>query len=1002
MPEATTQAVSALSEALLSSSEEKVVLARTAEHIGCFLGASRCIVSLENSNASAQIKTQPPIEWAAESPDARFDASVEKLSESIRAVTRRQSHVLLLSPEELLERFPSEKNVFNALQISQIAAFSSRRHGMPQASVVVFGDEQSPEWDVSDREFLEHCGRLLAVALERCQKQSLESTREVDQASALLAASPAVNSEERYRRLVEHSDAIIFHCDPKHTITFVSRRALDFFGVAPEDFLAGTPVRWFDLAHLEDRERVKKQAVESAHTAHNFEEEFRVINHITGKERWLLAKFVPVRAANGKVLGWDGFGIDITARREAQQALNAQSKKVRALYTVSSAIRGYLDPANISTRGLAALCDATGASAGLCFLYEQQETENDLQLIAHHGFSTEFDSRVQAASSLPSLSKFVAQNGQSIVVPDIRSDPRASRFLAEDEGMRSAVLVPISVEEEILGTIGLFHTDIAKFDGGDVMLVAAAANQIGLAARQAKLFTAYKKQTKNLAALYRLSHELSGFLSLEEIFHKAFDVIKAEVGLSRIWLGLLNETNTRIIGQAAFGPGWKRRLVEINVEIEGREHPIAQVVASRSAIIIEDPEEVLSEFGVKRFFSRFSTNSVGLVPLISGGQVLGVLAFQAGAGEPKIDKSELRLLSSLASEIAAVLLSKRLEERVGASEKMRTAGLLAAGIAHNFNNLLQAILGQASLLELQGKDQPPIERAAKIINDAAIKGASLVKQLLSFANLEEPSAELADINAVIERNKESLRRQLGDEQELQFQLADSLPKTFADPEQVMRILNSLTKNATEASPAKGRIEIFSDSITVDRDSPHYEVPYGEYIRIGIRDEGEGMDPETKRRCFEPFFTTKDVDPSSGLSMSGAGLGLAAAYALARKNGGRLVVDSRKGHGSVFTLYIPISESAPAASSDEEIPVVESLSEGILRKEEEEEEQQQVQTNLRLVAPSALEIEVERIEEQQKQVRSTQAKETKSKKSAVVESEGSARGRANERGKRNDS
>ena len=123
-----------------------------------------------------------------------------------------------------------------------------------------------------------------------------------------------------------------------------------------------------------------------------------------------------------------------------------------------------------------------------------------------------------------------------------------------------------------------------------------------------------------------------------------------------------------------------------------------------------------------------------------------------------------------------------------------------------------------------------------------------------------------------------------------------------------------------------------------------------------------MDAETKRRCFEPFFTTKDVDHSSGLSMSGAGLGLAAAYALARKNGGRLVVDSRPGHGSVFTLYIPVLDNLPSRgdSHDDEIPVSGSLP--IAGNHVPVQSDELVQANLRLVAPSALEIEVERVQQ----------------------------------------
>ncbi len=712
-------------------------------------------------------------------------------------------------------------------------------------------------------------------------------------------------SEARYRRLVEHSDAIIFHTNSEQAVTFISRRALDFFGMSPEDFIGGEAIYWFDLIHPDDRQRVRAVVREMQKSATSFDEEFRVMNRVTGRVRWLLTRLVPVRNTSGDIEGWDGFGIDITARREAQEALVIQNKKVKALYTVSAAIRGFLDPVNIANRGLQALCEATNADAGVCYFYSNS-TPSKLSLISHHGLKEDFP-QIASSSSLPNLANYVATQGQSIVVSDMRSDPRAGKVLAEEHGLRSGVLVPLSVENETVGALGLFSKQLASFDGGDVMLVSAAANQIGLAARQANLFSAYRRQTNNLSALYRMSHELSRNLSLDDMFLQAFTIIRDELGLKRLWLGLLNETGTRIIGQAAYGPGWKRKLVEINVEISGRDHPLARVVLSKKLIVIDNPSEVLREFGVRRIFSQLGIHAVALVPLVSSEQVLGVLAVQPGSDDPALDDEQMTLLSSLASEIATILLTKRFEERIQESEKMRTAGLLAAGVAHNFNNLLQAILGQASLLEMQGSSPEKALRASHLITEAASKGAELVKKLLGFAHLEEPAKERCDINDIIERNIEALKRSLGKQHVLEIKLAEQLPRAFVDPKQMMQILHAVVTNAKDAMEESGQVEIFTKGLIVDQDSPHYEVPYGKYILIGIRDNGSGMDEETKRRCFEPFFTTKNVDPSSGLGMSGSGLGLAAAYALARTNGGRLVVDSRVGHGSLFTVYIPVAE-----------------------------------------------------------------------------------------------
>ncbi|MCC6954547.1 MAG: GAF domain-containing protein [Deltaproteobacteria bacterium] len=611
-----------------------------------------------------------------------------------------------------------------------------------------------------------------------------------------------------------------------------------------------------------------------------------------------------------------------------------QSKKISALYTVSSAIRGYLEPSSIASRGVAALCEATGADAGLCFLYPPMRHEK-LELVAHSGFSEQFPSRHEVQSTIAGLAAYVAKNGQSLFVADLETDSRASRAIVDEEHLRSVVIVPIATEDEILGAIGLFSRERARFDGGTVMLVSAAANQIGLAARQANLLALYQKQTKNLSALYRLSHELSRNVSADEVFQSAFTIIRDELGLKRLWLGLLNDMGTRIVGQAAFGPGWRRRLIEMNVELVGRDHPIARAVSARAPIVLENADEVLQEFGVRRIFSRLAIHSVILVPLMAGGQVLGVLAAQPGPNDPALQEEEITLLQSLASEVAVTILSTRLEDRIAEAEKMRTAGLLAAGIAHNFNNVLQAIMGQASLLEMQAPTEVRVKKSASIINEAAIRGAGLVKQLLSFAHLEEARKDVCNVNQLIERHHDTLHRLVRSNHELKISLSDNLPTALVDGGQVLRILSTMLSNAADAMPNGGVVEVSTDAFRVNQKSPHYDVSYGYYVRIVVRDHGLGMDEDTRRRCFEPFFTTKNVDQETGLSFSGAGLGLAAAYALARRNGGRITVESQVGYGSVFTLYVPVAEHAERDSrSDATKELAERIEIEPLRSSEE--------------------------------------------------------------------
>lgn len=906
-------------ETIVSPLEIGGVLANAATQLGEVFSVSRCVILPNNQNLDS---VRRPVEWTAFAPDEALDQYSVALARAIQNKMRGGDEPCIAIDAENISAVNGTQAALDALDVRSILAHDVCYRGRSLATVLLYQCGEARSWSPAELSLVRELSHFIGIGMHHAMM--LDRVRTTGSFEELRAREPRelkIQGERRepqslYERLIEHCDAIVFHADRDHAIRFISRRSLDFFGVPPEDFIGRESVCWIDLIHPDDRERIRAHLTRPGAQAGAFTEEFRIVNHITGRERMLLAQVVPIENDRGVVTGWDGFAVDATLRHEAQKALEEQSKKVRALYTVSSAIRGYVDPINISARGIISLCDATNADAALCFLYADSFPRR-LELVAHHGFSIGFVERLANASTVPNLAQCVAEHGQSVVVADVENDPRSTHVLAE-EGVRSALLVPIEAEDEVLGTLGLFSRTLSRFNGGDVLLVSAAANQIGLAARQANLFSAYRKQANNLSALYKISHDLAQNLNIDEVFQRAFSILRDELGLKRLWLGLLNETGTRIIGQAAYGPGWKRRLVEINVELTGEGNPIVQVIDKKVPLMLDNPEGVFAEFGLRKIFSRLSISSAALVPIVASGQVLGVLAVEPRGERKTLNDDQLTLLSSLANEIGWAVLAKRLEERIADSDKMRTAGLLAAGIAHNFNNLLQAILGQASLIEMQKADEATRLKASKVIIDAATRGAGLVKQLLSFAHLEDPHVEICDVNAFIEQKAEVLRRMLSDKQELRLNLTQDIPTAHVDPNHLFRILSNIVANASEAIIGFGTIEIFTNYVHVDRNSPHFEVPFGEYIRIGIRDSGIGMDLETKRRCFEPFFTTKNRDPRSGLGMTGAGLGLAAAYALSRKNGGRIVVDSRPGHGSLFTLYLrsAISLQAQQPRNDE--------------------------------------------------------------------------------------
>lgn len=596
-------------------------------------------------------------------------------------------------------------------------------------------------------------------------------------------------------------------------------------------------------------------------------------------------------------------GTDVSAEHKFASIMRRQEEGYTAISKVVSASSDVENLNDYLGKVLPLLSTALNAKAGLIMV---EPGEGEERMMCANYELGEFSADAYPDSDLADLISWANRSQEIVVIPHLTNGKGPFSFLSTNQTPANCIICPLTFGHQIMGVVILVYPfkDVV-FDDSFLILIKTVTAHISGAIHQMRLIQETKINQKTIHALYRLSHELSQFLSLEQVFQKAFEIMQSELGIDRFWLGLLNETGTRLIGSSAFGEGWKKKLVEVNIDVSEDSHPLAKVIREKKPILLNNFADILKGLGVKRFVTKNEIDAIGIVPLVAGGQVLGVLAFEGEKYGRSLSEYDLNVLSSFASELASVLLSKKLEERVTAGETMRASGLLAAGIAHNFNNLLQGILGQASLIELYSERPEQVVKSAKLISEASTKGAGLVKQLMSFAHLEEPQGEELDLNAMIDRNKSSFQRLLKNRQYIIYNLEVGIPKSYADPAQVLRILQVLVSNARDAMKEDGRLEIITDYLEIDKNSPHYEVPYGRYVRIGVRDDGIGMDVETKRRCFEPFFSTKNVDPGSGLSLSGEGMGLAAGFALAKKNGGRLVVDSRKGHGSLFTLYLPI-------------------------------------------------------------------------------------------------
>jgi two-component system cell cycle sensor histidine kinase/response regulator CckA len=243
---------------------------------------------------------------------------------------------------------------------------------------------------------------------------------------------------------------------------------------------------------------------------------------------------------------------------------------------------------------------------------------------------------------------------------------------------------------------------------------------------------------------------------------------------------------------------------------------------------------------------------------------------------------------------------KSLEAQLQYAQKMEALGTLAGGIAHNFNNLLMGIQGNTTLMLLEENSDRPHYENLKKIEKLVDSGSKLTKQLLGYARKGQYEIKPLSVNRVIEETSETFSITKKDIA-VHRELADNLHVVQADQSQIEQVLWNLYVNAADAMSAGGELFLETGNVTSrNMKNKPYKVKTGNYVLITVRDTGTGMDRKTMEHIFEPFFSTK------GLA-KGTGLGLASVYGMVKAHGGYIDVESKKGRGTTFNIYLPASE-----------------------------------------------------------------------------------------------
>ena len=228
--------------------------------------------------------------------------------------------------------------------------------------------------------------------------------------------------------------------------------------------------------------------------------------------------------------------------------------------------------------------------------------------------------------------------------------------------------------------------------------------------------------------------------------------------------------------------------------------------------------------------------------------------------------------------------------------KMEAVGQLTGGIAHDFNNLLAAIIPSLELARLKLGDNPTSKYLDSALR-AAERGASLTRQLLSFARKQELAIEHVEVNRLVESICEMLPRTLGPTAQFETRLAGDAGATLTDPNQLELAILNLAINARDAMPDGGVLTISTAALDAETAHERWQLIGGDYIVIAVSDTGKGMTDEVRRRAFEPFYTTKGVG-------KGSGLGLSMVYGFVQQSGGSIAIESELGRGTTVRLFLP--------------------------------------------------------------------------------------------------
>lgn len=408
---------------------------------------------------------------------------------------------------------------------------------------------------------------------------------------------------------------------------------------------------------------------------------------------------------------------------------------------------------------------------------------------------------------------------------------------------------------------------------------------------------AYEEARLEIARMHATSGE-----SLRTVFQGVAELVTRTLGVDRVGIWLL--VDDRRAARCYHLYQRSHRDVYEGAVLHAQDFPAYfQALDSRRVIPVSEAltDPITAELRTP-YLEPLGITSLLDAPIFRGGQVVGVVCNEH-TGEPREwTQQDCDFVVSVAEVISRLFeetARQQAETSLGAYQahlmemhRMEALGRLAAGVAHDFRNILTVMLGQGSVIADTPGITPNVAEAAHEIIEAAKIGDRMTQELLTFGKESPDAPKVLDLKETLQALCTVLQLSVGKTSRLTLQCSDGVSRVFIDPSQFERAILNLVLNARDAMPKGGDLEVRLEEVAVQEGRGID----GKYVCVAVRDAGIGMDEDTRKRIFDPFFTTKGD--------KGTGLGLAIVHQIVHRAGGFLRVDSEPGRGTTIRMYLP--------------------------------------------------------------------------------------------------